>query len=139
METRKKALKKDYQTSHRQMGIYQIRNLTNDKVMVGQSLNLPAIFNRSKLQLRNGTHPNRQLQIDWRELGEEKFAFEILDEISPNADPARDYREELNFLEDLWLENLQPYEPHGYNERKKSREERLRMIAQNRLRADHSS
>jgi hypothetical protein len=35
-------------------------------------------------------------------------------------------------LEDLWLEKLEPYGEKGYNERKLSREERLRMIAANK-------
>ena len=33
---------------------------------------------------------------------------------------------------DLWLEKLEPYDLKGYNVRKKTREERLRMIAANR-------
>jgi hypothetical protein len=39
----------------------------------------------------------------------------------------------LEVLEDLWLEKLEPYGERGYNERKKTSEERLRMIAANRL------
>ena len=68
----------------------------------------------------------------WREFGADKFAFEILDELTPQADPAHDYRADLAFLEELWLEQLQPYGERGYNEKKKDKEERLRMIARNR-------
>jgi hypothetical protein len=38
----------------------------------------------------------------------------------------------LAFLEELWLEKSQPYGDRGYNEKKKGREEMLRLIAQNR-------
>ncbi len=58
------------------------------------------------------------------------FAFEILDEITPKE--GRDYREELALLEELWLEKSQPYGDRGYNEKKKGREEMLRLIAQRR-------
>ena len=39
---------------------------------------------------------------------------------------------DLETLEDLWLEKLEPFGDNGYNERKLTREERLRMIAANR-------
>lgn len=132
MSDRKKELKKEYKQNHRPMGVYQIRNIVNDKVLVGPSLDLPGIFNRQKLQLKMGSHPSAQLQAEWNEFGGESFAFEVLDELTPGSDRARDYREDLTFLEELWLERLQPYGERGYNERKMSREERLRMIARNR-------
>ncbi len=136
METNQKNLKRAYQQSHRQMGVFQIRNLSNEKVFVGMSPNLPGIINRHKFQLQMGNHQNRQLQQDWSEAGGDKFAFEILDELTPNEDASRDYQEELLLLEDLWLEKLQPYGEQGYNERKKSRVERLRFIMQNRNREE---
>ena len=128
MSANKKALKKEYQQSHRPMGIWQIRNLVNDKVLIGASLNLLGIINRHKFQLQMGGHPNKALQADWNEFGSERFAFEILDEISANKEAGYDYRSDLLFLEDLWLENLAPFGEKGYNEPKKSKEERLRMI-----------
>jgi group I intron endonuclease len=127
---RKKELKREYKLNHRPMGVYQIRNMVNEKVLIGSSLNLPGIFNRHKSQLKAGNHQNGALQAEWNEFGGENFAFEILDEITPKE--GRDHREELAFLEDLWLEKSQPYEDRGYNEKKKGREEMLRLIAQNR-------
>jgi hypothetical protein len=50
----------------------------------------------------------------------------------PRENPDYDYKSDLEVLEDLWLEKLEPYGDKGYNERKKTREERLRMIAANR-------
>jgi hypothetical protein len=38
----------------------------------------------------------------------------------------------LEVLEDLWLEKLLPYSEKGYNEPKKTTEERLQMIRANR-------
>ena len=133
MDAKKKELKKSYQQSHRPMGVFQIRNVVNEKIFISSSLNLPGIFNRYRLNLKNGTHPNKFLQTEWNEFGSEKFAFEVLDELTPGAEMDRDYREELTFLEDLWLDKLQPYGERGYNEPKKSREEKLSIIARNRV------
>ena len=134
MKANNKELKKAYQQTPRQMGVFQICNLVNDKVFIAMSLNLPGIINRHRFDLEKGSHRNTQLQKDWHEYGSEKFIFEILDELTPSDDPSRDYREELLFLEDLWLDKLQPYGEQGYNEPKKSREERLHLIMQNRHR-----
>lgn len=138
MNNERKALKKEYQQGHTPMGVFQIRNLVNEKVFVSSALNLPGIFNRYKFALKMGGHQNKALQADWTEFGEDKFAFEILDELTPVSDPQHDYREDLTQLEDMWLEKLQPYGEQGYNEPKKTTEERLRMIAENRLAGDQA-
>jgi group I intron endonuclease len=111
------------------MGIFQIRNLRNEKVFVGSTPNLDAALNRHRFQLDAGAHPSKTLQKDWNEIGSENFVFEILEELPPRDDPNYDYSLDLETLEDLWLEKLEPYDECGYNERKKTREERLRMIA----------
>jgi hypothetical protein len=128
----KKRLKQEYKQNPRPMGVFLIRNMVNEKVFIGVSLDLPGIINRHKFQLTMGNHPNTRLQSEWNEFGSESFAFEILDRLNPQDDPHFDYREDLAFLEDLWLEKLQPYDDLGYNERKLSREEKLRRIAANR-------
>ena len=114
------------------MGIFLIRNLVNDKVFVGSSMNLDAMFNRIRFQLYAGAHTIKSLESDWKQLGSSKFTFEVLEEIVPRDDPNYNYAADLETLEDLWLEKLEPYDDKGYNERKKTREERLRMIADKR-------
>ncbi len=126
----KKDLKREYKETQQTMGVFQIRNLTNEKVFVGSSLNLDGIFNRHKFALNAGSHQNKALQADWNEFGAENFAFEILEELEPREN--LDTKRELEFLEDLWLENKEPYDLKGYNERKMTRGERLRMISANR-------
>ena len=127
----RKELKREYKETPRPMGVFQIRNLSNEKVFVGASMNLDGIFNRHRFQLNAGSHQSKDLQKDWNESGAENFAFEVLEELTPREN--LDLPKELEFLEDLWLEQLQPYSEKGYNERKKTREERLRMISAKRL------
>jgi len=114
------------------MGVFLIRNNVSDKVFLGVSLNLDGVINRHKFQLKSGVHANKALQADWNALGSGNFAFEIIDELTPSQDPGRDYRQELELLEKLWLEKLAPFGERGYNERKKTREEMLRGIAARR-------
>jgi hypothetical protein len=51
--------------------------------------------------------------------------------MEPLDDPSFDAKRELAFMEEMWLEKLGPYDERGYNERKLSREVRLRKIAAN--------
>ena len=83
----KKDAKLQYKFSHCPMGVFQIRNTTNKKVLVDSSLNVPGKINRHKFQLNAGVHPSIQLQADWKELGEASFEFEILENVYPKEDP----------------------------------------------------
>ena len=128
----KKAAKLEYKLSHRPMGVFQIRNTTNDKVFIDSSTNLPGKINRHRFALNAGLHASKELQADWNELGEAAFEFETIERVEPRDDANYDYKADLATLEDLWLEKLEPYGTNGYNVRKITRDERLRMIAANR-------
>jgi hypothetical protein len=128
----KRTAKRDYKLSHRPMGVFQIRNKVNDKVFVDSSLNIPGKINRLTFQLNAGKHPSKSFQADWNEFGRDGFEFETLEDVMPRSDANYNYAADIETLEDLWLEKLEPYGDKGYNERKKTREERLRMIAANR-------
>jgi hypothetical protein len=132
LDKKKKELKKEYQQNHTPMGVYQIRNIVNGKILIGSALNLTGALNSPKFQLNAGSHPNKTLQAEWREFGSKSFVFEILDELTATEGPGHDYRADLAFLEEFWLEKEQPYGERGYNQKKKGTEERLRLIAHNR-------
>ncbi len=113
------------------MGIFAVRCLANEKMFIGQSENLDGIFNRIKFQLNANCHNQKDLQADWNEFGANKFTFEVLEQLEIREN--LDVKKELEFLEDLWLEKYKPFGDKGYNEPKKTREQRLQMIAANRL------
>lgn len=127
----KKAEKLKYKASRRPIGVFLIRNLVNDKIFVGSTMNLDSMFSRIRFQLYGGDYPIKSLETDWKRLGAGKFAFEVLEEVSAREDPGYDYAAELETLESHWLEKLEPYGDKGYNERKKSGDDRLRMIPAN--------
>jgi hypothetical protein len=104
MDKNSKRLKQQYKQNPRPVGVFLIRNMVNDKVLVGVGLDLAGIINRHKFQLTMGIHQNPRLQTEWNEFGSSSFAFEILDQLPPREDPDVNYREELAFMEKLWLE-----------------------------------
>ena len=133
MDKNKRRLKQQYKQNPRPMGVFLIRNTVNDKVLVGVGLDLAGIINRHKFRLTMGIHQKLRLQTEWNEFGSNRFAFEIVDQLPAREDPDFDYREELAFMEKLWLEKLQPFGSRGYNERKPGKDEMLRRIAANRM------
>lgn len=97
------------------MGVFQVRNTVSNKVFVGSSLNLDAIWNRIRTELKFGGHRNEALQKDWNELGEENFRFEMLSEVEEKAGENINYAKEIKDLEKLFVEELQPFGEKGYN------------------------
>jgi hypothetical protein len=111
----RKALIRAYKEAPRPMGVYRIRNLRDDRSLIGRSVDLPAVLNRERTALRFGMHRNVALQRDWAALGPDAFAFEVLDTLTPPEEqPGWDPTDDLRVLESLWLERLQPYGERGY-------------------------
>lgn len=89
------------------MGILQIRNLVDGRTLIMRSIDLPARINRERAQLRLGSHRHAALQADWRQLGADVFAFEVLDTLTPPEDrTGYDAASELAVLEGLWVERI---------------------------------
>jgi len=108
--------KAEYKQMRFPMGVLQILNLSNAKVLIDSGLNLPALENRHRFQLDLGTHPNRALQNDWNELGAANFRFEAVALVDRmESEPDRDYRDDVKALEALWLEEKHPFGPAGYH------------------------
>jgi group I intron endonuclease len=111
----KSEIKKNYKQTVTPMGIYQLKNLVNGKILIGSSKNLPARKNRFELELTLENFTNKELLQDVWEHGKDKFVFEVLDYLAPKEDPAYNYSEDLKTLEELWIEKLQPFNEKGYN------------------------
>ena len=118
----RKAIKREYKETYRAAGVYQLRNTTNGRVLVGSSANLPGIWNRLRMQLDAGMYAMYpELQQEWKEVGgTPAFVFEVLEELKAPEGPGWDPREDLEALEKLYIEQLQPYDAQGYHRRPKS-------------------
>lgn len=113
--SKKKEIRNKYKQTVQPMGIFIVKNIQTGKVLIGKSTNLPGKINSIRFQLETGSCMNRELQKDFREYGGDQFLFETLDMLEPDKEPGYDYSDELNVLEKMWLEKLQPYCEKGYN------------------------
>lgn len=109
-------------------GVYQIKNLVNNKVYVGSSVNVRKRWNRHMKDLRENKHHSVHLQRAWTKYGAQRFSFEILEECSKG---------ELLKIEQDWMNTTKSYDfIYGYNEcniagsplgRKQSKETRKKI------------
>lgn len=113
----KKELKKQYKQTLRPMGIFQIKNLVNNRIFIGSSSNIEGKLNSIKFQLEMGSYVNKELQRDFNQFGENNFLFETMDVLEPKQDTGYDYAEDLKTLEDMWIEKLKPFYEKGYNKK----------------------
>ena len=111
----RKEIHREYKERLKPSGVYQVKNLTNGKVLLGSSLNLEGLLNRHRFTLRYNNHPNKELQKDWNELGPDQFQFEILEVVQIQDHPNFNLKDELTLLEQIWLEKVQPFGERGYN------------------------
>ena len=118
----RKELQREYKERLKPSGVYQVKNLTNGKELLGSSINLEGLLNRNRFTLRTNSHPNKELQKDWNELTPDQFLFEILEVVQVQDDPNFNLKDELTLLEQIWLEKLQPFGERGYNTNDRIRE-----------------
>ncbi|MFH0734011.1 MAG: GIY-YIG nuclease family protein [bacterium] len=111
----KNELKKKYKETLTPMGVYKIENKINKKIFIGSSLNITARFNRHQMELKFGSEDIKELLDDYNKYGLENFEFRIVDLLKRKDDPTYNYRKDLAELENMWLEELQPYGERGYN------------------------
>jgi len=110
-------IRKQYKMRPPDMGIYLVKNLANGKIYIGRAMGLNGKLNSERFQLKNGMHPNRELQKDFTDLGADQFAFEVLDRLAPKENAGHDHGRELKELEEIWLDKLQPYGNSGYHKK----------------------
>lgn len=110
----KKELKEKYKQMKNPMGVFQIRNVVNNKVMIDNSIDMMSKWNRHKMELMFGNHRNTGLQKDWNENGEDKFIFEILSELKEKDEENIDYKKELQVLQEMIVEELNIKEDRIY-------------------------
>lgn len=119
MQDYQKKIKQEYKNRPPEAGVYQIKNLQNNKILVGSSMNLRGAFNSCQFQLKMGVLRNKALQEDYNRLGNEQFSYDVLERLEPQESPDYNYAADLATLEELWLEKLQPFGERGYNKPKK--------------------
>lgn len=87
------------------IGIYKIQNLFNNKVYIGQSVDIEKRWSTHKAELKNNHHHNTYLQNAWNKYGEKSFEFSIIEECTMH---------QLDQREIYWIAKFNSYE-NGYN------------------------
>lgn len=89
-------------------GIYQIRNMRNNRIYVGSAKKFRKRWREHRNGLNGNYHGNDHLQKSWKLNGENKFTFEVIEYID-------DY-DSLFEREKYWLEKLEVTNKNiGYN------------------------
>jgi hypothetical protein len=86
------------------MGIYAIRALPSNHLLLGASRNVHATLNRARFELRMGTHRDPVLQAEWHRSGAEGINFDVLELVKEREDADFDYAGELQALEQIHRE-----------------------------------
>lgn len=87
------------------IGIYKITNNINNKIYIGQSVNINNRLNWHKELLQHNDHPNSHLQNSVNKYGFENFKFEIIEECDKN---------DLSVRERYWISHYNSMN-EGYN------------------------
>lgn len=71
------------------IGVYCIKNKINNKVYIGESINIPNRWEKHLNKLNNKTHGNYALQSDYLKYSYENFEFTVLEyiDVPDNFDP----------------------------------------------------
>jgi group I intron endonuclease len=112
---RKKELKMQFKETASEAGIYQIKNIRNNKIYVGSTKNFKTLNGIKFMLENNGFTTNKELQKDWNQFGKEAFTFDKLEKLKESEDPYFSQKEALEELEQKWLDKLKPYGEQGYN------------------------
>ena len=102
----KKELKEKYRQLKPIMGVFQIKNSLNGKVLIEGSTDINARWNRHQTELKFGSHRNKSLQADWTKFKAGYFLFSILSELEYKDDENINYNQEVKLLQEMVLEEL---------------------------------
>lgn len=89
-------------------GVYAIVNKVNQKVYIGNSVDVKKRWNGHRKSLRDGSHHSQKLQRAWDKYGEENFSFQILEPVAKHS------KKKLLEAEQRWLDIYQAT-TNGYN------------------------
>jgi hemerythrin-like domain-containing protein len=111
---RRKELQAEWKEKKTVAGVFQIKNIKNQKVFVDSTRNMSTL-NGQKFMLEHRSHINKTLQTEWNEFGAEAFTFEVLETLEKDPDEYYDLRDTLKKLKRKWISRVQPFGDKGYN------------------------
>jgi hypothetical protein len=113
----KKELIKEYKNKKHPAGLFAVKNKPENKMFIGTSLNLPAKLRGITFELEMGSHAFSNLAEDYKRLGKDNFEIFVLDEIEAKDETERELKNELETLENMWVEKLKAEGVVFYNKK----------------------
>lgn len=113
----KKEIIKEYKNQKHPAGIFAVKNKPDNKIFIGVSLNLPAKLRGITFELEMGSHAYTNLAEDYKRLGKEQFEISILDQIEVKDETDKELKDELQTLEEMWIEKLKAEGVTFYNKK----------------------
>ncbi len=97
-------------------GVYQIRNIKNNKRYIGSSIDIDSRWYRHKKHLRKGVHHSILLQRAWDKDYEGAFVFEILEYVVQCDLSKSEFRKPLLAREQYYKDLYKSYDrKYGYD------------------------
>ena len=101
-----KELKNEYKLKKLPVGVFKVVNKVNGKILIDESPDALAKWNRHQTELRFGSHRNKALQEDWNNFGPENFEYSLLSSLEVKEGENVNIRAELRLLKEMVIEEL---------------------------------
>jgi len=95
-------MKKEYKSCSKKGGVYQIKNLINEKVYIGSAKCFQVRASQHQGRLNSGKHHNKHLLASWKKYGSQNFLFEVLEVVEGGVEQRRN--REQHYI-DQYLDN----------------------------------
>ena len=106
MENKKEILRQ-YKDREIIGGVYIIRNMLNNKILLESAVDLHSIKNRFEFSLKTGSCVSMKLQNDWIKQGGKQFVFEVLEELKKDeTQSVQKFKADIDILKKLRLEKM---------------------------------
>ena len=99
-------MKQAYKQMKIPMGVFQVKNIENGKILIDHSIDMESKWNRHQMELKFGNHRNKDLQKDWNASSSSNFIYEVLSELKQNDDEGVNINGELKILQKMLIEDL---------------------------------
>ena len=103
----KKELQAQYKEREIIGGVYVIKNVLNNKILLVATTDLQGSKNRFEFSQKTGSCVDMKLQDDWDKQSSGQFVFETLDELKKGkTQTAEEFKTDIGVLKEMWLDRL---------------------------------
>lgn len=104
----RKELLREFREKTETGGVYALRNTTTGKRLILWTTTISKAQNQLDFSKMTGSCVHPLLADDWKKLGADSFALEILETLDrKDTQTNEEFREDVKALEELWREKLQ--------------------------------